>query len=257
MTTDLRPAPVVAALLSALVRRGASVVRRGGVFLLDAPGVKSTRTVIPDAPLTAMVSSDGLRWRVNEAGAMALRRGAARGDGASVDTSRRRSSRTSGASTASLHMLDRLRGLRDAKGRPVLTGAQAEAGLRLAADFIAGGMQPRVTLDWSFSDLGTARPRGHPTAAQDVNDRAEAARNRMRRALDDVGPEFNDLLMDVCCFETPLEVIEKRRGWPARSARLVLSLGLDRLARHYGTVSEVPARRSAISVWTAPSQDDG
>lgn len=262
MTTSAQRDAAPISLLGILVRRGASLIRRGNAYVIDGPPAKLTGTrvdgrIVESAVASGWVASDGLRWRITEAGALALRRGATRPATTPDRDPRTRPGRTDATTSTGLHTLERLRNLRDAKGRPILTGAQVEAGLRLAADFTRGSMQPRVTLDWSFSDLGTAAPRGNPSGAMDVSDRAEAARERHRRALDAVGPEFADLLMDVCCFDTGLEAVEGRRGWPARSARIVLGLGLDRLARHYGTVSEVPSRRSIIGVWTAPSEPAG
>ena len=49
-----------------------------------------------------------------------------------------------------------------------------------------------------------------------------------------VGPGLADLLFDVCCHLRGLEEAERAAGWPHRSARVVLGIGLDRLAAHYG-----------------------
>jgi Domain of unknown function (DUF6456) len=74
----------------------------------------------------------------------------------------------------------------------------------------------------------------------------------LRHALDQVGPEFTGLLMDVCCFLKGLEDVERERGWPRSSAKVVLQLGLDRLARHYGYGGEARgAARAEVRTWLA------
>jgi len=49
-----------------------------------------------------------------------------------------------------------------------------------------------------------------------------------------------------------LEVTERERGWPARSAKIVLQLALERLARHYGHIPSKSGRtRSRVRTWLA------
>jgi hypothetical protein len=85
-----------------------------------------------------------------------------------------------------------------------------------------------------------------------MTDLIVASRQRVRLALQACGPEFSGLLMDVCCFLRGLEDVGRERGWPPRSAKVVLQLALDRLARHYGLTSEAQAGQSAhVRTWLA------
>jgi hypothetical protein len=137
-------------------------------------------------------------------------------------------------------------------GKAHIEPAQLQAGERLRADFTGAQMMPRVTANWESPVANNARGGALGT----FSDAAIAARQRVRHALDAVGPEFAGLLIDVCCFLKRLEDVERERGWPPRSAKVVLQLALDRLARHYGYggVARGPAR-AAIRTWLAPGAD--
>ncbi len=134
-------------------------------------------------------------------------------------------------------------------GRALIEPHQYLAGERLRQDFTFAQMMPRTTADWE-SPIGGARRA--PGAGLNYSESAAAARQRLRRAVEAVGPEFSGLLVDVCCFLKRLEQIEQERIWPARSAKIVLQLGLERLARHYGLTSQASGKMRAASVaWTA------
>ena len=132
-------------------------------------------------------------------------------------------------------------------GRAMISSEQFVAGEKLRADFTRAQMTPRVTSNWGA-------PNGRAPACNDaghVTDMALAARQRVRQAMDACGPEFAGLLMDVCCFLRGLEDIERERGWPQRSGKIVLQLGLERLARHYGFAREVRGEGHGIRAWAA------
>lgn len=118
---------------------------------------------------------------------------------------------------------------KDANGRRLIGEAMFAAGERLRSDFTFGNMTPRVTLNWSPAVSASRKPDGG-----EPSENALAARQRVRRALERVGPELSGVLIDVCCFLKRLEDVERDHAWPARSAKVILMLALSRLARHYG-----------------------
>lgn len=135
-------------------------------------------------------------------------------------------------------------------GRVMIEPHQLQAGERLRAEFTRAHLMPRTTSNWSNPVPSNRRSRGHQ--ASFLPDSVIAARQRVRHALDAVGPEFSGLLVDVCCFLKRLEVAERERGWPARSAKIVLQLALERLARHYGYAPSTSGRaRSRVRTWLA------
>ena len=115
------------------------------------------------------------------------------------------------------------------------------------ADFTFAYLMPRTTSKWDSPVQEGAR-----TGQAHFTDAMIAARQRVTHALDAVGPEFSGLLVDVCCFLKKLDDLERERSWPARSAKVVLQLGLDRLARHYGLDAQASGRaRAAVRTWLA------
>ncbi|WP_018184089.1 DUF6456 domain-containing protein [Kaistia granuli] len=125
-----------------------------------------------------------------------------------------------------------LRSHKGRDGKPLIDDAAFQAGERLRADFTRGQLMPRVTSNWSAA-VASGR-RGGAGGMAEVTEAALSARLRLERALAAVGPEFSGVLVDFCCFLKGIEDIETARGWPKRSAKLVLLLALSALARHYG-----------------------
>ncbi len=108
---------------------------------------------------------------------------------------------------------------------------------------------PRLGANWQAA-VASGRRDGGRGGVSDLTDAALAARIRVERALAAVGPELSGVLVDVCCFLKGLETVERERGWPARSARLLLRAGLSALSRHYHPQPEA-GRRPQTLHWGA------
>ena len=121
--------------------------------------------------------------------------------------------------------------LKEKSGQPFLLPEAIAAGERLHADFTRANLQPRLTM--SYEPRLSAKTRGGAGGAADLSDSAMSARFRVGKAMEAIGPELCGVALDVCCFQKGLEIVERERQWPARSAKLMLRTALMALARHY------------------------
>ncbi len=149
--------------------------------------------------------------------------------------------------------LDWLRRRRGRDGEPMIDEASFQAGERLRADITLAGLLPGVTARWDLPRSGGGM------SPSEATDRMVAARQRIRHAFEAVGSDFSDLLMDLCGFLKGLELIERERQWPPRSAKVVVRLALARLAEHYGLEAQArgPGASRGIRAWQAVVIDGG
>lgn len=145
-----------------------------------------------------------------------------------------------------------LRRRRAKDGRFFLDEREFRAGERLRADYTRGQIMPRLGVNWDRAGAA-GRGRGEAGGIAELTEAAMAARRRVERAIEAVGPELSGVLIDVCCFLKGVELVETERGWPARSAKVVLKTALGVLARHYEPVREGAGKgmRPAILHWGA------
>jgi Domain of unknown function (DUF6456) len=126
--------------------------------------------------------------------------------------------------------------------RGIIDTAELEAGERLRRDFTYAQLSPRMGID-------LAMPVVDNTCVHDaaLADTVLAAKQRFTRAMRAAGPVLSDLLFDVCCHLIGLEAAESARDWPRRTAKVVLQIGLARLAGHYGL--NVRRNRAVMRSW--------
>jgi len=129
-------------------------------------------------------------------------------------------------------------------GKPFLTPDLVQAGERLREDFERAQMGPRVGQNWDrFLTAGSDS--GGFSNDSGLAEGPRAARERVSDAVEALGPGLGDVVMRVCCFLEGLESTERRLGWSARSGKVVLKIGLQRLLKHYkDRHGFVPALRS-------------
>jgi hypothetical protein len=196
------------ALVSRLAREGTLVAKDGCVALARPGGGSSTAPQVQGG-----TNSDGQTGRVR------------------METAQGWEEVTVNLHESPLAQLARFR-LRD--GSPFVSTAEVEAGERLRLDYTRGRIMQRLGANWE-AGVSTGRRSGDGIA--DLTVSALAARQRVDHALSAVGPELAGVLVDVCCFLKGLELVERERGWPVRSAKVVLKTALGALSRHYSPPS--------------------
>ncbi|MGE4326953.1 MAG: DUF6456 domain-containing protein [Pseudodonghicola sp.] len=263
--TDCSSSPSVAA-LEREARRVLACLSEAGAVLAVAEQMEKAVVVRGEGSRTAVVGADIAqamalkdwiacaapgrisRYRITNAGRAALRRllaeaeNRARADsdggfseaqapyGAAEDDEVEGGLRRSryGRAESPLALLARRK---DRDGQPFLDDGMVRAGERLREDFELAQLGPRVAQNWDRFLTGGARGGGVVDGPPDRG--GSAARDRVARALSDLGPGLGDVALRCCCYLEGLEQAERRMGWSARSGKIVLRIALQRLKAHY------------------------
>ena len=94
-------------------------------------------------------------------------------------------------------------------------------------------LRQSVTMSYSGVVAG-----GHShSGAGDIPDLAIDARRKINEIYEVLPRECAGAVIDICGFLKGLHQVESERGWPRRSAKLLLRVGLEQLARHFGMSS--------------------
>ncbi len=125
---------------------------------------------------------------------------------------------------------------RDKSGKPFLDETLVGAGERLREDFELAQIGPQITQNWDR--FLTCGGRGDFVSDAHIGQGHSSARDRVTKALSDLGPGLSDVALRCCCYLEGSELAEKRMGWSARSGKIVLRIALQRLKRHYQDQAE-------------------
>lgn len=141
-----------------------------------------------------------------------------------------------GAGAKAVHIPDVLQRLANPRKGEValLARHDSAAARRFQADLERAGLRQRTTQNWSYASLVLKPGKQSSGAPRNESIGTLDARARVQLACAAIGPELSGLLVDICLYDKSLSVIEQERGWPARSGKLAVALGLKALARHYG-----------------------
>lgn len=121
---------------------------------------------------------------------------------------------------------------------PYLSPAQVEAGERVRRLVERARLQPRLTMSYSAMPA----PGGPRSGAPEISDLAADARRALAEITLALPRECAGVVLDVCGLLKGLQTVEAERGWPRRSAKLVLRIGLDHLAHHFGLSDHAQGR---------------
>ncbi len=125
-------------------------------------------------------------------------------------------------------LMRKLAGLRGATGGQWLSDTELRAAQRLRNDWAVSQAGLVRGSDWNAPPLGGTRGSGN--AQEAALARRCDARRRVADALDALAAPLKRIVERVCLHEDGLEALERSEGWPARSGKLALKLGLAQLA---------------------------
>lgn len=156
-----------------------------------------------------------------------------RGEAVTLPSCRRHSKPRNVVFNLSESPLMRLYARKGKNGRSYISSEELAAGEKLRSDFEKANLQPSISASWDGNIVGKSNSKAGNSQA-DLSDFAIDNRKYVERAVAHLGPELSGIALDICCFLKGLELVERERRWPPRSAKLMLKTALSILARHYG-----------------------
>jgi hypothetical protein len=252
-------------ILRKLAQAGAKLVRSGEDYVLNHPsrGKERKSFAVPASLVLAFVRRDWLAaakdapdaYILTDAGEGWIRRALSDDDGFAAQHriyAKREIPAGNGIMVVTVNEgespLGWLHRRKGQDGRPLIDERQFKAGERLRADFEKSLLSPRMAVDLTAPVVAGRRGANKDSPLPEI---VIAAKQRLSRALAAVGPGLSDLLLAVCCHLIGLEEAERQNGWPQRSAKIVLSIALDRLADHYGEAASASGTGSRLRAWMA------
>jgi hypothetical protein len=128
--------------------------------------------------------------------------------------------------------------------RAFLQPHHVEAAERVRGLVERAQLQARTTMNYSGATAGGKPQRN---GAESITDMAVDARRSLDAIHRALPAECAAVVMDVCGWLKGLQQVERERNWPRRSAKLVLRIGLEQVAQHFGLAPHAVGRHSARS----------
>lgn len=128
---------------------------------------------------------------------------------------------------------------------PFLQAHHVQAGEKIRKLVERAQMIERTTMSYDPNRL-PAKGKNAGTGV-DLNDSAIDARRELHQVLALLPSDCAGAVLDVCGFLKGLQLVETERQWPRRSAKLMLRVGLEQVARQYGlgeVATGLPGRRA-------------
>ena len=122
---------------------------------------------------------------------------------------------------------------------PFLLAHQVAAGERVRLLVERSRLRQRLTMSYEATHTASG---GGATGPTDISDSAIDARHKLDQIASLLAPDCRGVVFDVCGLLKGLQVVEAERCWPRRSAKMVLRIGLEQLAAHWGLSSVTRGR---------------
>lgn len=130
---------------------------------------------------------------------------------------------------------------------PFLAPHQVAAGERVRHLVARARLSPRLTMSY---DATRTAGGGGAAGPSDLSDSAIDARRKLDAVARLLPADCRGVVFDVCGLLKGLQTVETERGWPRRSAKMVLRIGLEQLAVFWGlSAAEMGRETGRVSGW--------